>query len=640
MNNVVSFALLCTLTLGSVARLSAVQNDDCLHDRYGRKPGCCDVKKRRFERRMDQYIQEKMAQNSAVGLSIVVVENNRIVYEKGFGYADRENSVAVNGSTLFHVGSITKLFTGIGIMQLAQKGLIDIDAPIQQYLPEFSIKYHTTTGQPITLRSMMAHQSGIMGDKLANEFAPEYPADDFRTYPVFAQNEYAPYSPDYITAYSNFAVSLLGLVIERVTREKYEDYIYNNILKPCRMMESGFDPKNEHAKLLAQGYDAEGNLYPYYYIAVNPAGFLASSSDNMGRFIKMILGDGHYFRNRILYPNTLNSMYQQESGNVPMYLRDDYMSPYNFGLSWMLGNESFGYLGRVVGHGGNLPPYNSSLLIAKDQDIGVFVTANKDDVYPDDVASFALAVAAEIFKGLHKPALPEVPPVIAMPEHIQNYYSGTYCMTFGLPIEVFSKNDTLYFQELHSDPLPLVYHADNWVSISIDNTIVPDIRFSVRDINGQRVLCAEQRDTFSVYRMIVGNNFVPEELSREVLERTGLYAETSSGEPAMALYPDVLLQSGAPVLIAADIISSTPYVLNPAENATFIVQGLGRSAQETAYFTGDTLNFSGYKMIKFDTRQAAERSVAKPGAVKAPEVKKAEKVIEDLKKNIMKKRRM
>ncbi|HMA65501.1 MAG TPA: serine hydrolase domain-containing protein, partial [Chitinispirillaceae bacterium] len=329
-----------------------------------------ELKKKQFEKVMDEYITARMGEVNAAGMSIVVVDDDKIVYEKGFGFADKEQGIPVQSSTLFHIGSITKLFTGISIMQLAQKGMIDIDAPIQTYLPDFSIKYHVNTRQMITIRSIMAHQSGIFGDKISTEDGAQYPVEDFRTYPQFAQNEYAPYNPDYITAYSNFAVSLLGLIVERVSGQKYEEYVYDHILKPCGMDESGFDPVKENQTLLAKGYDTEGNLFPYYYINCGPAGFLASSSNNMAKFIKMILNDGYAQRRSILHPSTLQHMYRNQSIYLPMSLFDRYSSAYTFGLSWMLENHSFDYLGKVVGHGGNLPPYNSNLLIAKDKNLG------------------------------------------------------------------------------------------------------------------------------------------------------------------------------------------------------------------------------------------------------------------------------
>jgi CubicO group peptidase (beta-lactamase class C family) len=599
---------------------------------------CSESKRQLFEKQMDDYIAQQMQESDAAGLSIVVVENNKTIYEKGFGYADKENNIPVDPSTLFHIGSITKLFTGIGIMQLVQKRLIDIDAPIQRYLPEFSIKYHIPTHRPITIRSIMAHQSGIFGDKNFNCLAESYPEDDFRNYPAFARNEYAAYHPDYITSYSNFAVSLLGLIIERVSRQKYEDYIYDNILRPCGMTQSGFDPAKDHAALLAKGYDVGGELFPYYYIAVNPAGFLASNSDNMAKFMKMILNNGRHDNKPIISPTMLQYMYQPQSRFLPMSLADGYASPYNFGLSWMLENKSFSYLGAVVGHGGNLPPYNSNLLIAKDQNVAVFVTANKANFMPNKISYFALALAAKIFRRIDKPALPEIPSSITMPDHLKRFYTGTYCVLNMNPIEIYSENDTLFFHELHSERIPLVYHADGWLSLSVNNELIPGIRLAVRRINNQKVACIEDRDEFLVHRMITGNNFDPEDtLSDEVCAMAGIYSETTSSQPALMMYPDTLSQSGKPFMTIRSLIDNIPIVVTPAENATLIIQGLGRSARETMYFSDDTLNSSGFKFTKI-SGLTTRGSLAPLAATKAAAstVKSSEDVINRLKKSIEK----
>jgi CubicO group peptidase (beta-lactamase class C family) len=291
-----------------------------------------ETKRNLFESQMDEYIANQMKAINFAGLSIVVVENDRVIYNKGFGFADKEKGISAGPSTLFHIGSITKLFTGIGIMQLVQKGLIDIDAPIERYLPEFSIKRHDFTRRPITIRSIMAHQSGIFAEKMFHWSDSVYPSDDFRTFPEFARNEYAAYTPNYITAYSNFAVSILGLVIERVSHQKYEDYIASNILKPCRMDKTSFDPKKNNEDLLATGYDVNGNVCPYNYIAGNPAGFLASSADDMANFIKMILHCGYFNKHEILSSAVLSSMYQAQNTYLPMRLNDEYEAN-RYGLS-------------------------------------------------------------------------------------------------------------------------------------------------------------------------------------------------------------------------------------------------------------------------------------------------------------------
>lgn len=596
---------------------------------------------KQLEAAMDGYITQQMEINNASGLSVVIVDNNRVIYQKGFGFADKENQVAVTDSTLFHIGSITKLFTGIGIMQLAQKGLVNIDAPIQKYLPEFSVKYHISTRSPITIRSIMAHQSGLFGDKMSNDGGTSYPSEDFRMYPEFAQNQYAAYHPNNITSYSNFAVSLLGLIIERVSRQKYEQYIYDNILAPSGMKESSFDPANEHETLLAKGYDPNGDLGPYIYYAGNPAGFLASSSRNIASFIKMILDNGKVRNSRILYPATLKYMYTPHSIFLPLNLFDRYFSPYNFGLSWMLENESFDYLGQVVGHGGNIAQYNSKLLIAKDVNLGIFVTANKQNFYPDPIAYYGLVKAAEIFRNLKKPDLPEVPHTSTVPDFQKKFISGSFCQLYNIPIDLYFENDTLYFHQAHSERIPMVYHADDWFSFYVNGTVIPDVRLGVRFLNGQKVLCAENRDEFCISRMVIGNSLSKRDtIPDQVNEMLGVYIDAASGYPALSLFIDSLPQSKIKLLTAFSLGDNVPYILKFSENESYIIQGIGRGAQETIYFTGDTANYSGLKFIKAQSlpeRNLRARSPAPDAATKSIEkITGPDDVINNL-KNALKK---
>jgi CubicO group peptidase (beta-lactamase class C family) len=602
------------------------------------------LKKKEFEKVMGEYITARMGEVNAAGMSIVVVDNDNVVYEKGFGFADKEQGIQVQSSTLFHIGSITKLFTGISIMQLAQKGQIDIDAPIQSYIPDFSIKYHQNSRQTITIRSIMAHQSGIFGDKMSMEDGSQYPLEDFRMFPQYSQNEYAPYDPDYITAYSNFAVSLLGLIIERISGQKYEEYVYHNILKPCGMDESGFDPVKENPTLLAKGYDDEGNLLPYYYINDNPAGFLASNSNNMAKFIKMVLNNGYSQKECILYPSTLKYMYRNQSVYLPMSLYDNYSSVYTFGLSWMLENHCLGYLGKVVGHGGNLPPYNSNLLIAKDKNLGVFVTANSANFYPNDISYYALVQAAKIFRNLQKPELPDVPSVVSMPRHLKHFNTGTYCMMYENPIEFYEENDTLFAQVLHAPRMPLVYHADDWMSLTIDGSIVPGLRFAVRNVNGKKVLCTENRDQFTIRRQVSGNLFVPgDTLTDAVSDKAGIYLETTTQMPMISVYADTISRTKKPFIKAEVLTDNMVLSFLPSPDGTLIVQGLGRGAQETLYSTGDTLHFAGLKFVKMppveNMRMARSHQAPKIDEQTSP-VKTQKMVVDELIKKIKKSQQM
>lgn len=108
-------------------------------------------------------IEQQMRRHGVVGLSIALVDDQRIVWAQGFGYADKAAKIAATSETIYRVGSISKLFTATAAMQLAEHGKFDIDRPLQDYVPEFSIKTRYPKSAPITPRNLMTHHSGLPG---------------------------------------------------------------------------------------------------------------------------------------------------------------------------------------------------------------------------------------------------------------------------------------------------------------------------------------------------------------------------------------------------------------------------------------------------------------------------------------------
>jgi CubicO group peptidase (beta-lactamase class C family) len=109
-------------------------------------------------------IEQEMKKNKITGLSIAVVDDQRIVWSEGFGYANKAGDLKASADTVYNVGSVSKLLTVTAVMQLAEQGKIDIDAPIQTYLPEFRIKTRFPDTDPVTIRGMLTHHSGMPSD--------------------------------------------------------------------------------------------------------------------------------------------------------------------------------------------------------------------------------------------------------------------------------------------------------------------------------------------------------------------------------------------------------------------------------------------------------------------------------------------
>ena len=129
-----------------------------------------------------------MEKNNIVGLSIAVVDNDSIIWSEGFGLYDTIKNIKVSEETPFLIGSITKLFTGVAVMQLQEKGLLNIDSSYVKYVPEFKMKTNYGTINDITIRSMMTHHAGIPGIDV-NQFSkePEY----FTKLIDYVNNDYA-----------------------------------------------------------------------------------------------------------------------------------------------------------------------------------------------------------------------------------------------------------------------------------------------------------------------------------------------------------------------------------------------------------------------------------------------------------------
>lgn len=112
------------------------------------------------------FTQQQMKKHNVTGLSLALIDDQRVVWAEGFGYADRANNIPATPETLYRAGSITKLFTATAIMQLVERGLIDLDQPVKTYLPEFSFKTRFPDTPPITIRHILTHHSGLPRDIL------------------------------------------------------------------------------------------------------------------------------------------------------------------------------------------------------------------------------------------------------------------------------------------------------------------------------------------------------------------------------------------------------------------------------------------------------------------------------------------
>ncbi len=314
---------------------------------------------------LDGLIPVEIERRDIAGCVVVVVKDGEILFAKGYGFADVEKKQPVSDSeTLFRPGSISKLFTWTAIMQLVEQDKLDLDKDVNDYL-DFRIP--ATYPQPITLRNIMTHTPGFeetVKDLFVAEEVQLMPLRDYLT----GHLPQRIFPPGAVPAYSNYATTLAGYIVQVVSGMKFEDYIDQFIFQPLGMTRATFlQPLPAELKpLMSNGYQlASGKSKPFEFVAANPAGALTVSGRDIARFMIAHLQDGEFQGQRILRPETARLMHSRQFA----------LSPELNGMALGFYEESRnGH--RIIGHGGDTQWFHSDLHLMADQNLGFFVSYN------------------------------------------------------------------------------------------------------------------------------------------------------------------------------------------------------------------------------------------------------------------------
>ena len=313
---------------------------------------------------LDGIVPLQLGLSDIAGATISVVKDGKLLFAKGYGYADVQKKQPVSPQeTLFRPGSISKLFTWTAVMQQFEQGKLDLDRDVNEYL---DFKIPDAFGKPITLKNIMTHTPGF----------EEQVKDLFSHAPVSPNlGEYLKthipariYPPGTVPAYSNYATALAGYIVERVSGRPFEDYVEENILKPLNMTHSTFKQPlpTGLAPFMSRGYRL-GSDQPGEFEMINafPAGSLSSSATDMAQFMIAHLQDGQLGEARILKPETVRLMHSR------LFALDDAANAMCYGFYEETSNGQ-----RIIGHGGDTIYFHSDLHLVLDQKVGFFISYN------------------------------------------------------------------------------------------------------------------------------------------------------------------------------------------------------------------------------------------------------------------------
>ncbi|MDT7784674.1 MAG: hypothetical protein QOF58_3093 [Pseudonocardiales bacterium] len=321
---------------------------------------------------LDGLVPAALDRSGIAGAAVTVVHNGQVLTARGFGYADSGSEGTTPrpvdpDQTLFRVGSVSKVFVATAVMQLVEQQKIDLDADVDRYL-DFPLP--RTFDRAITMRHLLSHTAGFeerirgmitVGEStvsLRDNVAVDPPDQVFE--------------PGTVPAYSNYGYALAGYIVERVSGTPFDEYVDRNVLDRAGMTSSSFaQPLPQELRgRLSHGYATDSDLAgPFEMIGSAPAGALAASATDMGRFILAHLGEAGP-EQTLLRPDTVALMRQPALDSTSLGTLAD-------GPRMALGFFDESRNGhRIVGHGGDTQYFHSHLQIYPDNSTGVFVTLN------------------------------------------------------------------------------------------------------------------------------------------------------------------------------------------------------------------------------------------------------------------------
>lgn len=320
---------------------------------------------------IEQFVEEQMEISRIPGISVVIVEKGKIVYQKGFGYADIKGKIPVTSQTLFELGSTSKAFTGLAILQLEKEGLLKRTDSVENYIPWLKLKYNNEP-QEITINQLLYHTSGIASNSIVQ--IPESNAENALELTVRTLlNKPLNREPGNSYEYATINYDILGLIIENVSKQPYDLYIKHQILEKIDMNDSFVGVHQVDSDGLATGYKIgfmrEHEYTPPIYRGNIPAGYIISNTNDVAKWLNLQLG--FIQRDRISQQIIEESHIPDQS--VKPFDQDTY---YASGWSIREKNDK-----QYIYHDGANPTFSSYFIMQSEKQLGVAILSNMDSTF-------------------------------------------------------------------------------------------------------------------------------------------------------------------------------------------------------------------------------------------------------------------
>jgi CubicO group peptidase (beta-lactamase class C family) len=527
--------------------------------------------------KISNILEKRIREFRITGASVSITAGGETAYARGFGYSDVKKKVPVGPDTLFKIGSITKVFTAMAVMQMAEDGKIDIDKPVSEYIPGFSVRSRFPQTRAITVRDLLCHHSGLPCDNL-HDYYNQDPVD-FQKDVEFLKNSYLVCPPGKMFYYSNLGYNMLGVIISRVSKMDYHRYMQDVFLKNAGMQDTAILLSDAQKKRMAKPYN-RGREQDEPLLRYVPPGGITSTANDMAKLAAALNAGGRgIFKDRL----TLEKMFVvQHPGNI-------YDFNMNTGLGWMSGKPGLNHAGRVFWHDGGTPSYFSLFIIIPDLKLGLTMLTNCTTG-----AMFNHTVSMEILncimEDMHKIKAPagESKAVLPLMNGTMIKAEGKFITAAGT-VTVRAKGKKL-FAVMPAGVFSMTPCRDGFFNLTfmlfgmipLKLRQVSYLRLGILEIDGQRTLVMEQLGI----RACFGTEWKKLNKTAEWDRSAGRYVVVNETRPRVASFELVSTPDAMVLLFSVDKMGRLRLSLDVIDDSEAVIAGCGRLAGETIIRNG------------------------------------------------------
>ena len=536
----------------------------------------------------------QMYSSQYVGGSWVLVDGDQIVKAGGAGYADAENEIAATADTIYRIGSVSELFTTTALLQEVDKGTIELDSAVTNYLPGLVLHPRTDhtlpaidyTNDPITVRSLLNQLSGLPA-KYSYESMTTAPLQG-ETYLSNAMSrmvlDYACAPVNFYAAHNNNGFVVAEYLLQLVAGMTLSEYVQTNVFAALNMTRTGYDMDTAPlTNAQSKSYSSELKQMPGEYVNNLGSGGALTTANDMGAFLKMLLMRGQGSSSTLLQTNTVLEMMSDQTTGMVLNVGN---KSFATGLGWDTALlPDFEYAGGGCSKQGETATFAAYTALATNQNIGIFIAKNSTGASLITMLGKAMMeLAIEDKCGIAAPDEPDLPasPFVQSSQTNADALAGFYVNSAGFA-QLKAGTNCLMFSGL-----PHYLREDGWWGSSND---VSGVLLGFTNVENHLFSKIRVPSEDYIETAVVGERYTPVTLTNAWTNRIDQqwliqtlpdisYLRTQSGQmmAQTALTNEMLTLSVPQLLLAessADRTASTRLVIEPVDDATAFVQGVG-----------------------------------------------------------------